>query len=149
MQILPAGMYLLHTCFKGFPQADLHSLSVWFLHSFALYIRKIPDRSFFLSAPGSFFTWLLATLVTPLSLPINPHVAELISCEECLRILPVEPVSTKHIVSEFCQNGGSLGVPSQILASGPVRLGYAALATLLVKHIPRIPLHPGHSFQWR
>ena len=62
-----AGWHVLVAqCFNSFPQADLHSLSLWFLHSFALYIRQIPDRSFFLSVPGSFFTWLLAALVMPL-----------------------------------------------------------------------------------
>ena len=50
----------------------------------------------------------------PLGLPINPHVAELISCEKCLRVFPVEPVSTKYVICKFCQNGSSLGVPSQI-----------------------------------
>ena len=50
----------------------------------------------------------------PLGLPINPHVAELISGEKCLRVFPVEPVSTKYVICKFCQNGSSLGVPSQI-----------------------------------
>ena len=57
MHSLLLGMYLLHTCLRDFPHADLHSLSPCDLQVLELYSRQIPDSNFFLSLKGSFFCW--------------------------------------------------------------------------------------------